>query len=272
MTRDTTAETAELREKRLRIAAGGFGPAGRLLTSVVGNLTNPGCAAVALLAYASTAAGGTATAWQPVEEIKSAAEEFVRLTVGKDDSRIAPSAGHLDARLQLPRCDAPLAPYLQNPGRRTGRIVVGVRCPGEKPWNIYLPVTVAVMEDVVVTATSLARDHALRETDLAIERRDVSGLAAGYLTDPGQLVGQTTKRAVGRGIVLTPQQVAPAVLIEKGQTVTLTVETRALAIRMSGKALSSGAENERIRVENTASGRVVEGIVRSDSVVQVEAW
>ena len=36
-----------------------------------------------------------------------------------------------------------------------------------------------------------------------------------------------------------------------------------LNIRMTGKALSDGALHQRIRVENSSSGRVVEGIVRS---------
>ena len=40
-------------------------------------------------------------------------------------------------------------------------------------------------------------------------------------------------------------------------------------ISMSGKALMDGALNQRIRVENITSGRVVEGVVRSREQVEI---
>ena len=42
-----------------------------------------------------------------------------------------------------------------------------------------------------------------------------------------------------------------------------------MTIQMSGKALMDGAISQRIRVENTNSGRIVEGIVRSRELVEV---
>jgi len=51
--------------------------------------------------------------------------------------------------------------------------------------------------------------------------------------------------------------------------VTLRAQTNALQIRVAGKALMDGALGQRIRVQNTASGRVVEGLVRSAELVEV---
>lgn len=245
------------------------------LTTAVDKLTIPRrprrAVLLALLVFeaASVSAETPALAWQSVEAIRSAAERYVDSTLGSTDARITPSAGHLDSRLQLPACSEPLDPYLQSGNGTSGRVVVGVRCTGDKPWNVYLPVHVAVMENVLVTADALPRDHLLTERDLTVMRRDVSRLAGGYLTDLGTTVGQRLKRPLARGIVLTPAQLEPEILVQKGQTVTLVVAGDSVNIRMSGKALMDGARNQRIRVENIVSGRIVEGLVRSSQQVEV---
>ncbi len=247
------------------------------LTVIVRKLTFPNLAGVIavgiLWPLASVGASATrpAPSWHPIEEIQSAAEEYIRLTVGRDDARVMPSAGHLDSRLQLPHCGQDLAPYLPARGRSTGRIIVGVRCQGDRPWNIFLPVNVAVMEDVIVSAAALPLGHRVMPEDLVLRQRDVSGLTGGYLTDPEVVVGQLLRRPIARGIVMTRNQLTAPVMIRKGQAVTLSIENGSIAIRMSGKALMNGAVNERIRVQNADSGRVVEGIVRSNEVVQIVA-
>jgi flagella basal body P-ring formation protein FlgA len=59
------------------------------------------------------------------------------------------------------------------------------------------------------------------------------------------------------------------IMIHRGQTVTIVVRNDGLNIHMMGKALMDGSENQRIRVENTNSKRVIEGIVRSSEQVEV---
>ncbi len=227
-------------------------------------------AAVFASASVANAIEAAKTDWHPVTDIKAAAEAHVIDAVGQDnDGRMVATAGHLDKRLQLPRCTSDVEPYIQNPGRNVGRMVVGVRCNGEKPWNVYLPVKVALMENVLVAARPLQRGHVLAPGDVVVDQRDVSEVFGGFLSDVDAAVGQRLKRSVGSGVVLTPSQVQPRILVEKGQTVTLTVESSSLNISMQGKALMDGSANQRIRVENTGSGRVVEGLVRSSQHVQV---
>ncbi len=241
------------------------GGAGRLKTAVM---------ALAALLNATSMAFAAQTSpngdWHPVADIKAAAEAHAISQVGNADSnRVVATAGHLDKRLQLPRCTNNIEPYIQNAGRNIGRMVIGVRCDGEKPWNVYLPVKVALIEDVLVTARPLQRGHVLAPGDIVVDQRDVSEVFGGFLSDASAAVGQRLKRSVGSGVVLTPTQIQPRILVERGQIVTLTVENSSLNISMQGKALMDGAANQRIRVENTGSGRVVEGLVRSSQHVQV---
>ena len=209
------------------------------------------------------------TLWQPVDEITAAAEAYLKHTMGPSDDRLEPAAGYLDPRLQLPRCNVALEPYLRPGTKLAGRTIVGVRCPGATPWKVYLPVYVAVMENVLIARNSMPRGHLVRQEDVDVARRDTSSMLGGYLSRSGDIIGHRMKRAVARGVVITPSQLQAEVLIKRGQSVTLTVRNDSIDITMSGIALMDGTANQRIRVENTGSGLVVEGLVRSEEQVEV---
>ncbi len=116
----------------------------------------------------------------------------------------------------------------------------------------------------------LPRGHVLSKSDLRADVRDVARMTtAGYISDPALLVGHKLKTSILAGRVLTRQLVEADTLVRRGQTVTLAIAAGGINIRMAGKALSDGARNQRIRVENLNSGRVVEGIVRSAELVEV---
>ena len=92
------------------------------------------------------------------------------------------TVGGLDSRLKLAACDQPLETYNSPNGLNGGRGVVGVRCNGSKPWKIYVPVKIALMESVVVSRRPLVRGQALRADDLMLSEVDVSGMHKAYFT------------------------------------------------------------------------------------------
>jgi flagella basal body P-ring formation protein FlgA len=42
-----------------------------------------------------------------------------------------------------------------------------------------------------------------------------------------------------------------------------------MSVRMAGRALSDGLMNQRVRVQNLSSGKIVEGIARSEQTVEI---
>lgn len=214
-------------------------------------------------------AGATATAWQTTQEITAVAETYLRDKIGALADRTTVQADNLDSRHRLTRCSEPLEPYLRRGTEVKARTIVGVRCSGNKPWKVYVPVNVIVTETVLVANRTLPRGHQLSAADLREEQRDVSRLIAGYISDKRQLSGQTLKTQLIAGKILTPGMLQAEIAIRRGQTVTLTAGSGDFSIRMSGKALMDGAVSQRIRVENIHSGRIVEGIVRSREHVEV---
>ena len=227
--------------------------------------------ALALLTFFSPAKSFAAgnQQWQSTESIQMAAENFIKERYGRNDSRMQPSAGHLDARLRLSRCTVPLEAFVRRGTKVASRTIVGVRCSGTKPWKVYVPVDVVVTEAVLVAKRTLPKGHILTAADVVTELRDISLLRGGYLADIEALALQRLKRQVDAGSIIAPSMLVADKLVRRGQMVTLIVKTDQMYIRMAGRALSDGALNQRIRVENSNSQRVVEGIVRSPEYVEV---
>tara|TARA_R110002096_G_scaffold130643_5_gene279968 strand:+ start:60685 stop:61491 length:807 start_codon:yes stop_codon:yes gene_type:complete len=225
--------------------------------------------ASASIAFAGTAESTTSSGWHPVEQIAAAAEDFLRdrtqSLAGETDVR----AGLLDSRHRLARCDQPLQAFLRSGTEIRARTIVGVRCEGRKSWKVYVPVDVVVTANVLVARQTLVKGQVLSADDLATEQRDVSRVRGGYLSDAAQVIGLRVKTLVLAGKTLKPAMLQADIAIKRGQSVTLTANTNGFAITMAGTALMDGALNQRIRVQNNNSGRVIEGIVRSREQVEV---
>lgn len=223
------------------------------------------CLVMAVLATATARASD----WHATDDIARVAESFLEEKLGRQSGDTSVRAGMLDRRLKLSTCDQPLEGFLRTGTQIGPKTIVGVRCGGARPWKVYVPVEVVVRRQVWVARQSLPRGHLIAREDLLADERDVSRMTGGYLSDPSDLVGRRLRSSVLAGRVLTPNLLEANHIISRGQTVTLVVASGDLHIRMAGKALMDGALNERIRVENLNSGRVVEGVVRSGELVEV---
>jgi len=234
----------------------------------------PGIAAIfssalMLLANNPLAAATSDAAWHPIPDIAKTAQDFVYGIVGDTDQRMTAQAGTLDRRLQLPKCDQDLEAFQQRGAKITSRTIVGVRCNGVKPWKIYVPVDVIVTESVLIAKRTLPSGHVFAAEDVISDQRDVSRMVGGYLSRPENLVGKRLKHSLMSGRVITPSMLKAHIMVHRGQSVTIVVRNDGVSIHMMGKALMDGTENQRIRVENTNSKRVIEGIVRSAEQVEV---
>lgn len=223
----------------------------------------------ALLAIAANAAAADEE-HHAHSDIRRTAEQFALAQAeAGSPGNIQVEAGELDRRLQLSRCEIPLEAFMPVGGRLAGRTTVGIRCDGAKPWSIYIPVTIALYQPVLVAARPLSRGAHLTADDLQLVEQDVSSLTTGYLTDPEEAEGKVLKRMVTAGTPLTPSIVQAPRLIRRGERVTLLAETGGLQVRVAGKALADGAVGERVRVQNLSSRRIVEGEVVSPGVVKI---
>ncbi len=224
---------------------------------------------VLLAALLSPAPALSSRAAQSHDSIREAARRHVLEKTAGYSVPPTVSVGRLDSRLRLQACDKPLETFSPPAGRSLGRITVGVRCSGTKPWSLYVPVTVAIITDVVVAARDLSRGAILTSKDLELVAQDITRLHRGFMERPGQAIGKTLKRNLRRGQVLTPNQIAAPLAIKKGSRVAIVASSGAIQVRMQGKALGNGATGERIRVQNLSSKKEIEATVISPGVVRV---
>ena len=220
-----------------------------------------------ILAIGSDALAGQS--WQPIADIAATAETYARARAADKAGMTAVRAGALDPRHRLPLCDAPLEGFMRRGAEIDARSIVGVRCTGSKPWKVYVPVDVIVTASVLTADRPLPRGHLVAATDVKAVERDVSTMHRGYYTDTKALAGLRLKQPLMAGQVITPTMLAADRIIRRGQMVTIVANGGGINISMAGKALTDGALNQRIRVENSNSGRVVEGVVRSPEHVEI---
>jgi flagella basal body P-ring formation protein FlgA len=177
--------------------------------------------------------------------------------------------GPLQPHLQLQRCATPVKPVIGNGHHMKDRVTVELRCAGPAAWHLYVPVRVIGTSTAAVTVHAIVVGSVLKAEDLRVEQHDISELPQGYFDDPAVAVGLTASRPIAGGTILTNQQLVASKAVQRGQTVTLVADAGGMLVRMAGRAMSDGLVNQRVKVQNLSSGKVVEGIARSEQVVEI---
>ena len=222
-----------------------------------------------LLGFAALAAAqDNLTALQPLDSIRAAAERALRTELAAV-SGVKLTAATLDNRLRLPACGAPLETHTTAPRGSQSRALVRVACSQGASWTLNIPVEIRRELTVFVLRRALARDEALQAADVTPQKRVLPGLASPFLTRPEDLQGRLARRALPEGTALTADALTAALLIHRGQTVTLAANAGGIEVRAPGRAMSDASARQRVRVQNLESLKVVEGIAESDAVVRV---
>jgi len=200
--------------------------------------------------------------------IEQTAEQAIRAQAAQSAGRLSLTPAPLDPRLRLPLCDRPLQAFITEQGQVRPQTAVGVRCTGSVRWTVYTSISVRTLAPVLVARYALPNAATLTAADFQRCTCEVPGLLTGYVTDAAALAGQRLRRALFAGEPLSIDALAPAPLIRRGQQVVLLARADGIEVRMAGVALSDGRADDHIRVENLSSHRIVEGVVRSGSVVE----
>ena len=177
--------------------------------------------------------------------------------------------GPIERDLEVPKCSQPIRPIVASAHHMKDRVTIELRCSDTKLWHIYVPVRVVGTSPVAIAAHAIVQGTVIKPTDLTVEERDISELPLGYLDDPSIAVGLTASRPIAGGAFMTNQLLVASKVVQRGQSVTLIADAGGMSIRMAGRAMADGMMNQRVKVQNLSSGKVVEGIARSEQVVEI---
>jgi flagella basal body P-ring formation protein FlgA len=230
-------------------------------------------AAILLMVATSAAVGQEAGAGvnniESIDSMRATAESFVRSQLPRDASVADVTAGSLDHRLRLARCKGGLHAQLPPGATLQARSMVAIACKGPVLWTVYVSVTVESRISVLVLKHPVARDARLTIADVTVETRKVTGLTTAFLTDAKDLESRSVERPLPMGTTLTADMLKPDLVIRHGQDVTLVASAGGIEVRASGRALADGAAGTRLKVQNSSSLKVVEGVVEGPDLVRV---
>jgi flagella basal body P-ring formation protein FlgA len=204
---------------------------------------------------------------QDSEAIRSAALGFLQQQSaglpGKVEITVAPAFPR-----GLAACTV-LEPFMPSGARLWGRMTVGVRCAGERPWTIYLQARISLHATYYLAARAMAPGEVLSAADLVARDGDLTGLPQAIVTDPSQAVGSVSLVRVAGGMPLRRDMLKSASAVSIGQTVHVVAAGTGFAISAEGSAMNNASPGQQVRVK-TANGQIISGIVKDGSTVEIQ--
>lgn len=186
---------------------------------------------------------------------------------GPAQPRVAVEIGQLDPRLRLAPCRK-VEPQLPQ-GRLWGRTRVGLRCvEGERPWQVWLPVTVQVFAPALVLVSALPAGTVLAAEHLQLAEVDWAAATQPPHQRLQDLVGRTLSRPLAPGEAVRSADLRVRQWFAAGETVQVLARGPGFAVSGEGQALNPGLEGQVVRVR-TESGRVLTGRPVAERRVEV---
>jgi len=224
---------------------------------------------IGLAAASARAPGQELAGLQSLASVRSAAEQALRRQIDPALRDVDLTAAALDSRLRLAACASPLQTVAQPPRGTQARVAVRVACASGSTWSVNVPVEIHREHTVLVLRRAVARGESLGAADVSVQKRRLQGLASPYVARVEDLQGRPARRLMPEGAAITADALAPALLIHRGQSVTLMAAAGGIEVRAPGRALADATAHQRLRVQNLESLKVVEGVAETNSVVRV---
>src|SRR5690349_11807013 len=206
---------------------------------------------------------------QSLAAVRKAAESALRRQIEPAVKDVSLEAANLDARLRLAACPAPLAVDVALPRGTQSRVLARVACKNTITWTVNVPVDIHRKSDVLVMRRAVGRGENIAVADVVVQQRVLPGLTSPYVSRPEDLAGRLTRRPVPEGTALTADALDAPLLIHRGQSVALIARAGGLEVRAPGVAMADAAAEQRVRVKNLDSLKIIEGVADTAGVVRV---
>ncbi|NOT85532.1 MAG: flagellar basal body P-ring formation protein FlgA [Methylococcaceae bacterium] len=191
------------------------------------------------------------------------------------DKTLEPTTEHettfspLDPRLQLSVCEQPLEAFSATQTIKPGRNAISVKCNSMKSWSLYVSAQVKVYQDVVTLTRPVKRGEILTEDMLSIKRVDISQFSTPLIHDLNVAAHKQAAHNLSQGAILNERDITQAILIKRGENVTISSSNPSLSIQMQGIAQMDGVQGQTIRVKNTSSDKIISGVVTKQGTVAI---
>lgn len=200
--------------------------------------------------------------------VKQAIENWLKIQTKGLPGQVSYEVGGLDPGNQLIPCTS-FDVSRPSGGKPWGRTNVVVRCLGEANWRVYVPVTIRVKTEYLISARPIPQGQAVTPDDLATEFGDLAELPTNILSDASQAVGKVPASAIPAGRPLRVDMLKAQTVIRQGQSVKVVSQGPGFAVSNEGRALGNAVAGQVIQVR-LASGQVISGIAGATGTVEVK--
>jgi len=145
----------------------------------------------------------------------------------------------------------------------------GVHVNGKEVDTLLLNGWIDVYETLVCAKAPVKRKTVIQPEDLEVKRVNTSGMRGSYADSVEKVAGMISKSRIDDGDFIRLDRLENPPLVKRGEVVKLIASKGNLRIVTSGISKEDGSSDASIRVENLRSGRIVRGIVKGRSRVEV---
>ncbi|SDT85762.1 flagella basal body P-ring formation protein FlgA [Desulfobacula phenolica] len=140
---------------------------------------------------------------------------------------------------------------------------------GNKEDRLSVSGLVALYDNVLHTTRSYAKGETISKETVCLKKENVFEIGRTGIKTFEEISHKILNYSVRKGDILKTNFFADPPLIQKGDIITLVARNNNLEIITSGISKEDGFENELIKVESLSSGKLVRGIVKGKSRVEV---
>ncbi len=154
---------------------------------------------------------------------------------------------------------------------KNGKLIcnIDVIIDGKKEDRLSISGLVELYENVLYTKRSFKKGETISIDDVDLKKKNIFELSENFIKAFHEINGKILKSGVRKGVYLKTSLLTEPPMVQKGDIVTLVARNENLLIVTSAISMEDGFENELIKVENLNSGKLVRGIVKEKSKVEV---
>lgn len=120
-------------------------------------------------------------------------------------------------------------------------------------------------------AANLPAGSVIRPEDIEMRRVPLKFAESNGFARIEDLVGKALNRQTRAGMVLKPADVSEPKLVGRNELITIYFRTGGLTLTARGKALGDGGKGQVVPVLNTASNKIVQGVIVASGTVEIAA-
>lgn len=203
------------------------------------------------------------------EEIRQTAVDFVRSQIPVDITIKEISAGKIDSRIRFKQCSQALEASSSMKKQIAKSWTIGIRCYGETPWSIYIPVKARLTRKMLVSTTTILRNEMITEDKIELMEQEITRQNQKYFSEVSHVIGREARRTIRPGQVIKSSMLQEALLVHKKEIVMIYAKNKKIQISMKGTALKNGRHNEMIKVRNNSSKKIIDAVVIDRGIVAV---